>query len=233
MEPGQHEPSPPTASAEPAAEAAVPLPVLPFPASGASELVADLIEATRLVPAVRLALVRGRARQGGSFAEALVAEGLAASDGVARMLAARHRLPLGDLRLTGVAADAAVLVPLHVLRRAVALPYRLEGESLHVAIADPQNVQAIDELRLATRYRLAIGVAARDDIVAELRPPRPGENHVDLLGARVAVGEALAPPGLDPMVADPGLLRLEIAVGEASLLIVLVAEAGRRVVDIG
>lgn len=168
MERGQHEPSPLTARTQPGAEAAAPTPVLPFPTSGASELVADLIEATRLVPADRLALVRGRARQGGSFAEALLAEGLAASDGVARMLAARHRLPLVDLRLTGVAADAAVAVPLHVLRRAVALPYRLESETLHVAIADPQNVQAIDELRLATRYRLSIGVAARDDILAEL-----------------------------------------------------------------
>jgi type IV pilus assembly protein PilB len=59
-------------------------------------------------------------------------------------------------------------MPLHVLRRAVALPYRLEGETLHVALADPQNVHAIDELRLATRYQLSLGVAARDDILAEL-----------------------------------------------------------------
>ena len=136
--------------------------------SGPAELVADLIEATRLVPADRLALVRGHTRQGGSVAEALVAEGLASSDGVARMLAARHRLPLVDLHLTGISSEASLLVPLHVLRRAVALPYRLDGETLHVALADPQNVHAIDELRLATRYQLSIGVAARDAILLEL-----------------------------------------------------------------
>ena len=61
-----------------------------------------------------------------------------------------------------------MLMPLHVLRRAVALPYRLDGETLHVALADPQNVHAIDELRLATRYQLSLGVASRDDIVVEL-----------------------------------------------------------------
>ncbi len=132
-----------------------------------AELVADLIGATGLVPADRLALVRGRAARG-SFSEALVAEGLASSEGVARMLAARHRLPLVDLRLAGVAGDASGLIPQHVLRRAVALPYRLDGDTLYVAIADPQNVQAIDELRLATRYRLGLGVAPRDDIVSEL-----------------------------------------------------------------
>ena len=84
------------------------------------------------------------------------------------MLAARHRLPLVDLRLTGVSAEASTHMPVHVLRRAVALPYRLEGDTLHVALADPQNVQAIDELRLATRYQLSLGVAARDEITAEL-----------------------------------------------------------------
>ena len=133
-----------------------------------AELVADLIEATGLVPLDRLALVRGAARQGATIAEALVSEGLASSEGVARMLAARHRLPLVDLRLTGVSAEASTHMPVRTLRRAVALPYRLEGDILHVALADPQNVQAIDELRLATRYQLSLGVAARDEITAEL-----------------------------------------------------------------
>ncbi len=134
----------------------------------ASELLADLMEATALAPADRLALVRGRTRQGEAFVEALVAEGLASSDGVARMLAARHGLPLVDLHANTVSPEAAMQIPLHVLQRAVALPYRLDGETLHMAITDPQNVHAIDELRLATRYRLSLGVAARDDVLAEL-----------------------------------------------------------------
>jgi type IV pilus assembly protein PilB len=161
--------------------------------SGPAELVADLIEATGLVPADRLALVRGHTRQGGSVAEALVSEGLASSDGVARMLAARHRLPLVDLHLTGISSEASLLVPLHVLRRAVALPYRLDGETLHVALADPQNVHAIDELRLATRYQLSIGVAARDAILVELdRMDRTTDTVI----------EAIDESELDELVAD-------------------------------
>jgi type IV pilus assembly protein PilB len=132
------------------------------------ELLADLIESTSLAPLDRLALVRGRTRQGQAFVDALVAEGLASSDGVARILAARHGLPLVDVHVSGVSAEASMQIPPHVLLRAVALPYRLDGETLHVALADPQNVQAIDELRLATRYRLSLGVAPRDDILAHL-----------------------------------------------------------------
>lgn len=130
-------------------------------------LVAHLIAATGLVPADQLALVRGRAVRS-SFSEALAAEGLASTEGVARMLAARHGLPLVDLRLAGVSGETSGLIALHVLRRAEAVPYRLEENTLFVAIADPQNVNAIDELRLATGHQLTLGVAPRDDIISEL-----------------------------------------------------------------
>jgi len=210
MEPGSPDVRPLDQGVEETAAPATPAPV---PAmgidNGPAELVADLIEATRLVPGDRLALVRGHTRQGGSFAEALVAEGLASSEGVARMLAARHRLPLVDLKLTGVSAEASVLVPLHVLRRAVALPYRLSGETLHVALADPQNVHAIDELRLATRYQLSIGVAARDDIVVELdRMDRVSDTVVESVDESEQDGDAVTDLEEDDGVSEGPVVRM-------------------------
>src|SRR6266496_1633571 len=83
---------------------------LASPIDRSAELVADLIDAIGLLPADRLALTRSRSMQEGSFSEALVAEGLASSEGVARMLAARHRLPYVDLPVTGVAMDASVVM---------------------------------------------------------------------------------------------------------------------------
>src|SRR5690348_14099667 len=102
-----------------------------------SELVVDLLAETQLVSPDQLALVRGRARQIGSVSRALVDEGVAQSEGIARMLAARHQLPLVDLAVTGVDEAAASIVPLHVLERVVAIPYGFEGETLKVAVADP------------------------------------------------------------------------------------------------
>src|SRR6185437_8882836 len=90
------------------------------------ELVADLLAATRLIPADRLAVARGRAQQTGSLARALVEEGIATSEGVARMHAAHQRMPLVDLAETGVDKEAAARVPLHVLERVVAIPFRLD-----------------------------------------------------------------------------------------------------------
>src|ERR687885_1823050 len=149
-------------------------PAAPPPAGGPgltdlADLAADLLAATGLVPADKLALVRGRAGSSGSIAQALVDEGVASGEGIARMLAARHQLPLVDLPLAGVDPEAAKVVPLHVLERIVAMPYAIENGYLRVAVADPANIHGIDELRLATRYPLELAVAPRDDILAEIR----------------------------------------------------------------
>jgi type IV pilus assembly protein PilB len=153
-----------------------------------AELVVDLLAATGLVPPDKLALVRGRAQQGGSLSQAILDEGVATSEGIARALATRFQLPLVDLAVNPVDDEAAKQVPLHVLERVVAIPYILENGTLRVAVADPSNVHAIDELRLATRFPLEIGVAGREDIEAELRRlVRTSE----AFGARAMVEEEL------------------------------------------
>jgi type IV pilus assembly protein PilB len=160
----------------------------PPPINALAELVADLIAATGLVPADKLALVRGAAGMG-SFAHALVENNVASSEGLAKTLAARYQMPLVDLALTGVAEEASKEVALHVLERLVAVPYALDNGTLRVAIADPGNIQGIDELRLATRYPLDLGVASREDILAEIRRLARAS---EAFGARAAVEDELA-----------------------------------------
>ena len=133
-----------------------------------AELVVDLLEATGLIAPDKLALVRGRAGQG-SLAQAIVDEGVAPPEGIARSLAVRYQISLVDLALAGVDKEAAAQVPLHVLERVVAIPYALENGTLRIAVADPGNLHGIDELRLATRYPLDLGVSSSEDILAELR----------------------------------------------------------------
>src|SRR3954464_6347799 len=140
-----------------------------FPVNELAELVADLVETTGLVPADRLAAVRGRAKQGGSFAQAVLDEGVASPEGIARTLASRNHLPFVDLPVVGVAEDAIKEFQLHVLERVEAVPYAVEGDVLRVAVADPGNVHAIAELRPATSFQLELAVASREDIANEIR----------------------------------------------------------------
>ena len=179
----------------------------------AVELVFDLLAATRLVPADKLALARGRAQQAGSFSAALVEEGVASSEGIARILATRHRLPLVDLAFSGVDEAAVKQIQMHVLERVVAIPYSFENEVLRIAVADPSNLHGIDELRLATRFPIELGVASREEILVEIRKlARASEAH----GARAAVAEEMQAETeeeetdleLDDGVSDVPLVRL-------------------------
>ncbi len=142
--------------------------VAPAGLGDAIDLVVDLISATKLVPPDRLAKAGERARESGSLARALVDEGIATGIGVARRHAAQYRLPLIDFVSTPVDETAADLVPIRVLERVVAIPYELDGGVLRVAVADPGDVQGIDELRLATPHQLELAVANRDEIVDQI-----------------------------------------------------------------
>ena len=59
----------------------------PFGADDGAELLLDLLERTALVAPDQLALVRGRTVDGTPLTQALIDEGVATSDGIARMLA--------------------------------------------------------------------------------------------------------------------------------------------------
>lgn len=86
----------------------------------------------------------------------------------ARDLAADFGLPYIELSAETVASSAASLLSPSLLRRVRALPYRVEGERLKIAIADPRDVQAMDDLRLATPLALDFAVAGRADISTQL-----------------------------------------------------------------
>jgi type IV pilus assembly protein PilB len=177
-----------------------------------AELVADLLSATELVPEDKLAIARGRAGQTGSLAQALVDEGIATSQGVARMLATRFGLPLIDLMGTEVDPEATKQVPLHVLERVIALPYALDGNVLHIAVADPSNVHSIDELRLATRHQIQVGVGDREEILALIKKLTRAS---EAMGSRAIAAEEEAALELQEDEAD---LEVDDGVSDAPLV---------------
>jgi type IV pilus assembly protein PilB len=133
-----------------------------------SDLVAELVSESGLLPPDKVEAVRLSAR-GGSFARALLDEGLANSLGIARNLAELYHLPLVDLAVEGVDIEASQMIPLPVLERVCAIPFKFDGRKLRIAVTEPQNVQGLDELRLATRHQTEFAVAVREDVLTEIR----------------------------------------------------------------
>ncbi|MFN2469352.1 MAG: GspE/PulE family protein [Gaiellaceae bacterium] len=164
-------------------------------------LLTSLLEETRLLPSDRLASVEEAARSR-SLGEALVLERLAAPDGVARALARRHDLPHVDLSSISLSHEAATSLPLAVLQRTASLPYSVVDGRLKVAIADPANVQATDEIRLASPLPVDIAVAVRAEILTEVQRL----TRFEAQGARVAaLDEAVEVGSDDDLEVDDGI----------------------------
>ena len=139
-------------------------------AAGATgDLVSEVILESGLLAPEKVGQARVRAAAGGTFADALVEEGFASSLGVARSLAEQYHLPLVDLAIAGVDAGAAKLIALPVLERVCAIPFASDGKTIKVAITNPQDVRGLDELKFATRLNVVFHVAARSDVLTELR----------------------------------------------------------------
>src|SRR5437868_3799225 len=192
-----------------------------------AELVADLLAATELVPEDKLAIARGRARQTGSFAQALVEEGIASADGIARILAARHQLPLIDLTLAvsdvplvrlvnsvlfQAAEDGASDVHFEPQEDALVVRFRIDGV-LH-------EMQRIPK-RLMPGVTTRLKVLAKMDI-AERRKPQDGRISLNasaagrMLDIRVATlptveGEKMVMRLLDKSRRPPTLTELGLS----------------------
>ena len=97
----------------------------------------------------------------------LVEQGAISADQLSRALAERYGLDHVDLTAYQVDMAAANLVSVNTARRYSAIPVGfVDKQTLIVAMADPTNVLAIDDIQIATGLDCRVAVAAEEDIEA-------------------------------------------------------------------
>jgi len=95
----------------------------------------------------------------------LLEAGLLTQDALARALAERYGLDHLDLGVFQVDMSAANLVNTAVAKRYQAVPVAFaDKRTLLVAMADPSNVLAVDDIAIMTGYEVRVAVAPPDDI---------------------------------------------------------------------
>ncbi|HYM45145.1 MAG TPA: ATPase, T2SS/T4P/T4SS family [Solirubrobacteraceae bacterium] len=95
----------------------------------------------------------------------LLDAGALTHDGLARALAERYGLDHLDLGLFSVDMSAANLVTTAAAKRYQAVPVAFaDKRTLLVAMADPSNVLAVDDIAIMTGYEVRVAVAPPDDI---------------------------------------------------------------------
>jgi type IV pilus assembly protein PilB len=97
----------------------------------------------------------------------LLEQGAITADQLSRALAERYGLDHIDLTSYQVDMAAANLVSVNTARRYAAIPVGfVDKQTLLVAMADPTNVLAIDDIQIATGLDCRVAVAADEDIEA-------------------------------------------------------------------
>ncbi len=95
----------------------------------------------------------------------LIDQGALSNDGLARALAERYGLDHLDLGVFQVDMTAANLVSTTVAKRYQAVPVAFaDKRTLLVAMADPSNVLAVDDIAIMTGHEVRVAVAPPDDI---------------------------------------------------------------------
>jgi type IV pilus assembly protein PilB len=115
---------------------------------------------------IELAISESRAA-GRSPEEVLLEQGIIDADQLSRTVAERYGLDYVDLNVYPVDMSAANLISVGSARRTRAIPVgRVDKSTLLLAVADPANVLAIDDIQMATGLNCRVAVASPDDIDA-------------------------------------------------------------------
>ena len=138
----------------------------PLQRGRSSGFITDVIVDLGFVPAERARQAIEEARTAGMPPEALLLQqGAISGDQLSRAVAERYGLDHIDLSAYPVDMAAANLIAVTTARRYRALPVGfVNKQTLLVAMGDPTNVLAVDDIGLATGLDCRVAVAAEDDI---------------------------------------------------------------------
>ena len=143
-------------------------------------------------------------QQGRSLGRMLVEKGFVPQKELLAVLAKGIDFPPINLSRYQIDAALAELVPERMARQYLLVPVSRMGKTLTVAMADPTNVLALDDLTLSTSYDIAPVLAAEEDIhqAIEKLYQHPGGKLENLLSGEHAHPEVVEEEGAADEVID-------------------------------
>lgn len=145
----------------------------------------------------------------------LVNLGYATEEEIASALGEQFRIPYIMLSSTIIDAQLVRLVPETFARRYLVIPIALEGSTLSVAMIDPLNVFATDELKKLTGYQIKPLVTTETEILKALNQYYSMEATLEELvtkvqasGLELLKGEEEAPEKLEKIAAETSVVQL-------------------------
>jgi type IV pilus assembly protein PilB len=181
--------------------------------------VSEVLAERKLLDAEQLAKVAAEAAKSGkTFQQAAIDAGLIGKAQLLKALSEDWQVKAVDLLQMDVDAETAKIIPEAVARRHVAIPFAKEESVLFVAMADPRDFFASEDIQLRTGLEIQPYLALPTDILAALDAAygRGEGEAVNRLMTDIAKNEAQAVPDGEGIEVQKAEAKSDISEVDAS-----------------
>jgi type IV pilus assembly protein PilB len=169
---------------------------------------------------------------GGRLGSVLVKLGFLSDEDVTNFLSRQYGVPAINLSYFEIDGTVVKLIPYETAKRYQILPLSRVGSSLTIAMVDPTNVFAMDDIKFMTGFNIEPVVASESSIMAGIEKAYGGAEEEDLEKVMAQIGESDTDVELSAAEEDElALADLEKAADEApivKLVNVILTEAVKR-----
>ncbi|MBZ4643565.1 MAG: type pilus assembly protein PilB [Deferribacteres bacterium] len=117
-------------------------------------------------------------KEGGRLGSILIKLGFVDEKKIAEFLSKQYSVPYVDLSAVHIEPKILNLIPKDLCRKFLVIPFDREGQTIKVAIADPSNVYALEELRFVSGFNVRPFVAVESTIREFLDKQADAEEQV-------------------------------------------------------
>lgn len=125
----------------------------------------DLLVESGLISEEQLQVALAEKPKGQKLGDALLERGYITEQQLIEVLEFQLGIPHVSLYRFPFDQKLVKLVPKEMVKRNLLIPIKIEGDKLFVAMADPMDFYAIDDLRLLTGFQIETAIASKDDIL--------------------------------------------------------------------
>ena len=150
--------------------------------------VPDLLLKNGLITEKQLEEAQAGATSENGVLDALFKSGKITPSKVTEAIAADAKVPMVNIKDYPINRVTVALVPAELCKRHQLIPLEQSGDSLTIAIADPSNIMAIDDVRAATRMQIRIVVAEADAIQSAINEYLRSDEELNNLSSAISEG---------------------------------------------
>jgi type IV pilus assembly protein PilB len=158
-----------------------------------SQRLGDLLLKEKIISQEQLSqALRSQKETGARLGSVLVKLGFVTDEEVTNCLSRQYGVPAINLSYFDVDASVVKLVPYETAKRYQILPLSRVGSSLTIAMVDPTNVFAMDEIKFMTGFNVEPVVASESSIIEWIEKAYGSTQEEDLEQVMATIGEAEA-----------------------------------------